>query len=168
MPSLNHDEKFARGKRWTQTTTSFFGFFGLHKKRCSVGTLHFTQCPNFLTIEMADLNVHNVKKRSTTDSKNVHKCHPRSKSFPSFFCLRLNRRKIRGAESDSGAKSTDKKHIVEETEEENVQGELETCKHFLINSEMENGRQRLSNFAVDFLNSHFLIKNFCLLIASVT
>ena len=38
---------------------------------------------------------------------------------------------------------------MEDVDDNSLKGELETCKHFSVNIEMENGRQRAYNFAMD-------------------
>ena len=39
-----------------------------------------------------------------------------------------------------------------ECDNQNLREELESCKHFLTDTEMENGRHRLFNFAMSFFD----------------
>ena len=52
MPSLNRNEKVICDNCCTQTTKPNLA---CHRKRCSVGTLYCTQCPNFSTKFQSDL-----------------------------------------------------------------------------------------------------------------
>ena len=61
IPSLNQKEKVTCENCGTQTTKLNLA---RHKKRCSVGTLYRTQCPNFSTKAQNDLNYHIAKKHS--------------------------------------------------------------------------------------------------------
>ena len=61
MPSLIRKEKITCEICGTQTTKNNIV---RHKKRCSVGTLYYTQCPNFSTKSQNDLNYHIAKKHS--------------------------------------------------------------------------------------------------------
>ena len=45
--------------------------------------------------------------------------------------------------------------LVGEIDDESSKEGLETCKHFLVDSKMENGRQRVFHFAMDLLYAHF-------------
>ena len=74
------------------------------------------------------------------------------KIFPSFFSVRLFRQKIHGASSQSEAKGIEIRIMLEDVDGASLQEGSETCKHFLIGSEMENGRHSVFNFAMDSLN----------------
>ena len=68
--------------------------------------------------------------------------------FPSYYSLQQYRRKEHGAKqwrpSDTVA---DLNKIVEELGEdgEKLKGELSACQHFLVDTEMENGRHKVFN-----------------------
>ena len=46
--------------------------------------------------------------------------------------------------------------LVGKIDDESSEEELETCKHFFVDSEMEKRRYRVFNFAMDILNAHTL------------
>ena len=71
MPSLIRKEKITCEKCGTQTTRNNIV---RHKKRCSVGTLYCTQCPNFSTKSPNDLNYHIAKKHSAPKPDITFKC----------------------------------------------------------------------------------------------
>ena len=68
------------------------------------------------------------------------------------------RQKIHGARSGSVAESTEQKHIVGELDDNGLQKELWTWKHFVFDFHLEEGRHSFNN-ANDFLNPNFLIES---------
>ena len=46
--------------------------------------------------------------------------------------------------------------LVGEVDDETLKEELETCRHFVVDSEVENGGHRVSNVAMDTLDEHIL------------
>ena len=48
----------------------------------------------------------------------------------------------------------DIKHVVGDVDDESLKSELEACKHFLVDSEFENGRHKVFNFALNVLDAH--------------
>ena len=46
--------------------------------------------------------------------------------------------------------------FVGEIDDDGLKEELGTCKQFLVDSEMENGRHRVFNLAVEILDAHTL------------
>ena len=53
--------------------------------RCSIGTLFYTQCPNFSTLPLDDLNYHVAKKHSVSRSSITYKCQLCHPKFPAFM-----------------------------------------------------------------------------------
>ena len=45
---------------------------------------------------------------------------------------------------------------MEDVDENSLKEKLETCKHFLVDSEIENGRHQVYNIAMDTLDPKFL------------
>ena len=82
MPSLNRYEKVTCGKCGTQTTNLNLA---RHKKRCSAGTLHCSQCPNFFTKSQNALNYHIAKKHSVPKPDITFKCKFCYAEFPGFM-----------------------------------------------------------------------------------
>ena len=98
-----------------------------HKKRCSIGTLYCTQCPNFSTLSQDDLN-------------------------PGFYALRKHKNTQHGTEIGLGASNIDVEDVVGDVDDQTLRDELESCKHFLTATEMENGRHRVFNFGTSFFD----------------
>ena len=47
---------------------------------------------------------------------------------------------------------------MRDVDDKSLKEELGTCKQFLVDSEMENGRHRVYNFAVDILDTKYLLE----------
>ena len=78
MPSVIRKEKITCENCGTQTTRNSIV---RHKKRCFVGTLFCTQCPNFSTKSQNDLNYHFAMKDSALKFDVTCKCKHCFKSF---------------------------------------------------------------------------------------
>ena len=55
-----------------------------------------------------------------------------------------------------GANNIDVEDIVGDVDDQSLREELESCKHFLTDTEMENGRHRVFNFAMSSFNMSLL------------
>ena len=77
-------------------------------------------------------------------------------SFCWFVSLRLHRQKVYNAKCVSETKNVDKTQLVGHTDNETLKEAKETCKHILLETEMENGRYRVFNFAMNILYAHTL------------
>ena len=63
-----------------------------------------------------------------------------------------------GVERAPGAQSVGVSLLMGDVDDKSLKEELETCKRFLLDSEIENGRHRLYNFAMDFLEPKSLLE----------
>ena len=149
MPSLNRNEKLTCENCGTQTTKLNLA---RHKKRCSVGTLYCTQCPNFSTKSQNDLNYHIAKKHSAPKPDITFKCKLCFQEFPGFDALRQHRNTQHGMQIGSGTRDVDLEHIVGDVEDHSLREELRSCQHFLVDSELERARHKVFNYAVESLN----------------
>ena len=55
-----------------------------------------------------------------------------------------------------GASNIDVEDIVGDVDDQSLREELESCKHFLTDTEMENGRHRVFNFAMSSFDMSFV------------
>ena len=149
MPSLIRNEKITCENCDNQTTRNNIV---RHKKRCSVGTLYCTQCPNFSTKTQNDLNYHIAKKHSTSKLEVTFKCKLCYAEFPGCYALRQRKSTQLGAQIGSGTKNVDLEHIVGDVEDHRLREELSSCQHFLVDSEHERARHKVLNYAVETLN----------------
>ena len=123
-----------------------------HKKRCSVGTLYCTQCPNFSTKSQNDLNYHIAKKHSAPKLDVTFKCKLCFQEFPGFNSLRQHRNTQHGMQVGSGLRDVDVEHIVGDVEDHSLREELRSCQHFLVDSKLERARHKVFNYAVETFN----------------
>ena len=119
-----------------------------HKSRCSGGTLFCANCPNFSTQSRDDLNYHIAKKHSVPRPSITYKCKLCHAEFPGFYALRQNKNTQHGTQIGFGASNIDAEDIVGDVDDQSLREEFESCKHFLIDTEMENERHRVVNFGM--------------------
>ena len=98
-----------------------------------------------------------AEKHSKATAMVVHQGRIFDKDFHSFYNLREDKRKEHGAQRGSGAQNVDVAHVIGDVVDNGLKEELETCKHFLVDSEMENGRHKVYNFAMDRLDLKYLL-----------
>ena len=60
-----------------------------------------------------------------------------------FYSLRIRKKNVNNAKSVSESKIVYVSHLMGEIDDENLLEELEICKLFLVNSEMENAKDGL-------------------------
>ena len=131
----------------TQTTRNNF-----IRQRCSAGLFACPSCTNFSTMFRADMNYQTANKHSNATVRVVHKCKTCDKDFHSFYILREHARKELRAHRGSGAQKVDVPHVIGDVSDNSLKEDLETCRHFLVDSEMENGRHSVYNFVMDTLD----------------
>ena len=95
-----------------------------------------------------DLNYHVAKKHSVPRSSITYKCKLCHAEFPGFYGLRQHKNTQYGTQIGLRASNTDVEDIVGDAEDQSLREELESCKHFLTDTEMENGRHRVFNFVM--------------------
>ena len=149
MPSLNRNEKVTCENCGTQTTKLNLA---RHKKRCSVGTLYCTHCPNLSTKSQNDLIYHIAKKHSAAKPEVTFKCKLCYQKFPGFYAIRQHRNTEHGMLIGSRARDVDVENIVGDADDHSLRKELRSSQHFLVNSELERTRHKVFNYAVEALN----------------
>ena len=145
MPASDRNVKVTCGNCGTSVTKKNVS---RHKKSCSAGTLFCPKCPNFFTKSRDDLNYHFAKKQSVPRPSINYKCKLCYAEFASFYALRQHKSIQHGTQVGFGASNIDVEDIVGDVDDQNLREELEPCKHFLTDTEMENGRHRVFNFAM--------------------
>ena len=149
MPSLIRKEIITSENCGTQTKRNNIV---RHRKRCSVGTLYCTHCPNFSTKSQKDLKYHIAKKHSAPKPEVTFKCKLCSQEMPGFYALRQRRNTQNGMQIGSGTRDVDMAHIVGDVEDHKLREELRSCQNFLVDSELERARHKVLNDAVESLN----------------
>ena len=153
MPSLNRYEKVTCENCGTQTTKLNLA---RHKKSCSAGTLHCNQCPNFFTKSQNALNYHIAKKHSVPKPDITFKCKLCFAELPGFYALRQHTNTQHGPQMGFGANNIDVEDIVGDGDDQSLREELESCKHCFTDTELENGRHRVFNFAMSSFDMSLL------------
>ena len=146
MPSLNRKEKVTCENCGAQIRKPNLA---RHKKMCSAGTLYCTQWPYFSTLSQDDLNYHAAKKHNSVSRTSItYKskiCHA---EFRGFYALRQHKNLQQGTQIGFGANNFGMEDIVRDVVNRNLREKLQSCKHFLTDTEMENGSHRVFNFAI--------------------
>ena len=140
MPFLKRNEKVNCKNCGTQTTRLNLA---RHRKKCSAGSLKCSSCTNFSTKSRAERNDHIAKKHSEETARVVNECRISDKYFDSFYNLQEHKWKEHGGQRVSGSQSVDVAHFMGDVDDISLMEELETCRHFLFESEMENWRHRV-------------------------
>ena len=153
MPALDQNVKVTCENCGTSVTKINLS---RHKSRCSGGTLSCTQCPNFFTKSRNDLNYHNAKQHSAAVPSKTHKCNLCHADFPGFYALRQHKNTQHGKQIGFGASNIDVEYIVGDVDDQSLREELQSCRHFLVDSEIQKGRHSLFNFAVNNLTAQVI------------
>ena len=155
MTSLTRKEKIICENYRTQTSRNSLV---RHKKRCSAISLACPSCANFSTKSRAEMIYDIAKKHSRATAKAVHVCNAKYvlKIFTAFtYC-----ESISGRNAEHRVDQELKMFVIQlmGDDDNGLKVELEACKDFLVDSEMESGRHRVFNFVMDTLNAKFLLE----------
>ena len=145
MPSLNRNEKVTCENCGTSVTKTNLS---RHKKRCNGGALYCPKCPNFSTKSREDLIYHIAKKHSVPRPSITYECKLCHAEFPGFYALRQHKNTEHRTQIGFGANNIDVEDIVGAVGDQSLREEMESCKQFLADTEMENGRHRVFNSAM--------------------
>ena len=151
--SLNRNEKVTCENCGVQITKYHLA---RHEKRCSAGTLYCTQCPNFSTSSQDDLNYHIAKQHSAAGPSKTYKCTLCHSEIPGFYALRQHKNTQHGKQIGFGASNIDVEDIVGDVDNQSLREELQSCRHFLVDSEIQKGRHGVFNFAVNNLTAQVI------------
>ena len=156
-PSLNRNEKVTCENCGVQITK-----YNLdrHKKSCSAGTLYCSNCPNFFTKLRDDLNNHIAKQHSAAGPSKTYKCRLCYAEFPDFYALRQHKNTQHGTQIGFRARNIDVEDIVGDVDGQSLREELQSYRHFLDDSEIQNGRHSVLNFAVNNFTAQVIEEKF--------
>ena len=142
MPALDRNDKVTCGYSGTLVTKKNLS---RHKLRCSGGAMFCPKSPNFSNKKRDDLIYHIAKKRSGPRPSITYKCKLCLEEFPGFYALRQYKNTKHGTQIGFGASNIDVEDKVGDVDDQNLREELESCKHFLTDTEKENERHRVFN-----------------------
>ena len=117
-----------------------------------MGTLFCPNCPNFSTKSKDELNYHLAKKHAPPNVDALNKCKDCGEEFLSYYSWRLHRIEKHGARTQIGAGPDVNMELFGVENDQSLAEELRSCRHFLVDSEIEKGRHRVFNFAMNNLN----------------
>ena len=153
MPSFNRNEKVTCEKCGVQITKYNLA---RHKKSCSADTLYCSKSPNFSTKSTDDLNYHIAKQHSAAGPSKTYKCKLCYAEFPGFYDLRQHKNTQHGRQIGFGARNIYVEDIVGDVDDQSSREELQSCKHFLVDSEIHKGKHSVFNFAVNNLTAQVI------------
>ena len=112
--------------------------------------MYCPKCSNSSTSK-GDLNYHTAKKHSAAGPKNSDTCKECHAEVPGFFVLRQHKNIQHGTQIGFGASNIDVEDIVGDVDDQSLREELQSCRHFLVDSEIQKGRHSVFNFVVNNL-----------------
>ena len=145
MPALDRNVKVTCENCGTSVTKKNLS---RHKSSCSGGTLYCANCPNFSTKSRDDINYHIAKKHSATGPRNNHTCEECRIEFPSFYSLRHHKQRYHTAETTSSGEKVHMQSLADAGDDKSLEEELQSCRHFLVDSEIQKGRHSVFKFFV--------------------
>ena len=89
-----------------------------------------------------------AKKHSVARPSSTYKCKLCHAEFSGFYVLRQHKNTQHGSQIGFGANNVDVEDTLGDLDDQSLREELESCKHFLTDTEIENGRHRVLNFAM--------------------
>ena len=153
MPALDRNVKVACGDCGTSVTKKHLSWL---KLSCSGGTLYCPKCPIFSTKSWDDLNFHTANKHRVPRPSITYKCKLCHAEVTGFYALRQHKNTQYRTHIGFGANNIDVEDIVGAVDDQRLREELESCKHFLSDTDMENGRHRVFNFPMSSFNVSLL------------
>ena len=153
MPSLNRNEKVTCENCGVQITKLNHA---RHKKSCSAGTLYCTQCPNSFTKSKDDINYHIAKQHRAAGPSITYKCKLCHAEFPGFYALRQHKNIQQGTQLGFRASNIVVEDIVGDVDGQSLREELQSCRYFLVDSEIQKGRHSVFNFVVNNLTAQVI------------
>ena len=122
------------------------------RKDSLLDALHVFLAPTFQQMLPQKWFITMPKKRSAIDDRAVHEWKLCEEIFHSFYLLQERNRKEHGARRRWGAQKVVVRPLLGAIHDNSLKEELETCKHFLVDSEIENDGKRNFDFAMDTLD----------------
>ena len=153
MPALDRNVKVTYGKCGTSVTKKNLS---RHKWRYSGGTLYCPNCPNSFTKSRDDLYYHIAKQHSAAEPSIKYKCKLCHAEFPGFYALRQHKNKQHGTQIGFGASNIDVEDIFGDVDDQSLREELQSCRRFLVDSEIQKGRHSVFKFAVNILTAQVI------------
>ena len=110
----------------------------------------------FFTKPRVDLNYHIAKQHSASGPSKTYKCKLCHAEFPGFYALREHKNTQHGTQIGFGASNIGVEDIVGDVDDQSLREELQSCRHFLVDSEIQKGKHSVFNFAVNNLTAQVI------------
>ena len=153
MPSLNRNEEVTCENCGVQITKPNLA---RHMKSCSAGIFYCAQCPKFSTKSKDDLNYHFAKQHSAAGPSKTYNCTLCHAEFSGFYPSSQHKNTQHGTHIGFGTRNIDVEDIVGDVDYQSLREELQSCKDFLVDSEIQKGRHSVFNFAVNNLTAQVI------------
>ena len=153
MPVLDRKVKFTCENCGTSVTKQKIS---RHKSRCSGGTLRCRKCPIFSTKSRDDLNYHIAKQHSAAGPSITYKCKLCYAEFPGFYALRQHKNTQHGTQFGFGVSKFYVQDIVGDVDDQSLREELQSSRHFLVDSEIQKRRHGVFNFVVNNITAQVI------------
>ena len=150
MQALDRNVKITCGTSVTKKHLS------RHKSSCSGGTLYCPKCPNFSTKSSDDFCYHIAKKHGAAGPKNNHTCKKGSIGFPSSYSLRHHKQRYHTEETTSSGENVEMQSLADAGDDKRLEGEFQSSRHFLVDSELQKGRHSVFNSVVNNLTAQVI------------
>ena len=118
--------------------------------------MYCPKCPNFSTKSRDELNYHIAKQYSAAGPSKTYKCKLCHAEFPGFYALSQHKNTEHGKQIGFGASNNDVEDIVGDVDDQSLREELRSCRHFLVDSEIQKGTHSVFNFAVNNLTAQVI------------
>ena len=153
MPALNRNEKVKCedcSKMYVRINAA------RHRKNFVRGVIFCPEC-SYCTYNQQEMTFHTSKKHVKSNPKTT-KFVSCEKKFLSYYSLQQHRKKDHGMKARKTSDSVADLNKISENEEDSDQlrEELNTCQHFLTDTEMENGRHEVFNFQFSKLDPNLV------------
>ena len=108
--------------------------------------MYCTQCPNFSTTSQAVLNYYVNKKHPGVRAKSTYKCKFCLEEYSGFHALPKHTRSQHGIPIKIS--NLDNDTLLEDINDTELKEQFNSCKQYLVDSEIEKGRHSVFNFAM--------------------
>ena len=153
MPALDQNVKVTCENCGTSVTKQKIS---RHKLRCSGVTFFCPKCPILFTKSRDDLSYHIAKQHSAAGPSKTYKSNLCHAEFSGFYALRQHKSTQHGTQIVFGVNNIDVEDIVGDVDDQSLREELQSCRHFLFDSETQKGRNSVFNFAVNDLTAQVI------------
>ena len=131
--------------------------YSTRRGRYSAGAFYCTKGPNFSKTTQAVLIHHIAEKHPRVRAKNTYKCEYCLEEFYGFYGLWKHKNSQHGLPKSTS--NLDLDILLEDINDAELREELNSCNHFLVDSELEKRIYCVFDFATSSFDDSFLKEN---------